>query len=110
MTDRSVTERLDRVESHLAIGQLAARYALALDARDLDTLVDLFVPDVRVGGPTEAVGRDALRAFFIANLSHFYRSMHLISGHVIEFDDADHAHGVVYCRAEHEDSGKWGIM
>ena len=56
------------------------------------------------------MGRAALKTFFTANLSHFYRSMHLISGHVIEFDDADHAHGVVYCRAEHEASGHWGIM
>ena len=108
--DLTVAERLDRVESQLAIGQLPARYALALDSRDLDTLVDLFVPDVSVGGGTGSVGRPALKEFFTANLSHFYRSMHLISGHVIDLDDADHARGVVYCRAEHEDAGRWGVM
>jgi ketosteroid isomerase-like protein len=112
MTDAEATlaVRLDRIESHLAIQQLPARYALALDARDVDTLVELFVPDVVVGGPADGVGRPALREFFTANLSHFYRSMHLISGHVIDFDDTDHARGVVYCRAEHEDAGRWGIM
>ena len=35
--------------AHEEIRQLAARYAIALDARDLDTLVGLFVYDVRVG-------------------------------------------------------------
>ena len=108
--DPTLAERLDRVESQLAIGQLPARYALALDSRDLDALVDLFVPDVSVGGGTGEVGRPALKEFFRVNLSHFYRSMHLVAGHVIDFDDADHAHGVVYCRAEHEDAGRWGIM
>jgi hypothetical protein len=37
------TDRLDRIESSLAIGQLPSRYAMALDARDLDALVGLFV-------------------------------------------------------------------
>jgi ketosteroid isomerase-like protein len=110
MTDQSLLERLDRVESQLAIAQLPARYALALDSRDLDTMVGLFVPDVRVGGAGDGTGRAALKEFFVANLSHFYRSMHLISGHVVHFDDADHAHGSVHCRAEHEDGAKWGIM
>ncbi len=98
MTDQSVLERLDRVESQLAIAQLPPRYALALDSRDLDTMVGLFVPDVRVGGAGDGTGRAALKEFFVANLSHFYRSMHLISGHVVHFDDADHAHGSVHCR------------
>jgi ketosteroid isomerase-like protein len=110
MTDQSVLDRLDRVESQLAIAQLAARYALALDSRDIDTMVNLFVPDVRVGGVGGGTGREALKTFFTANLSHFYRSIHLISGHVIDFDDADHAHGSVHCRAEHEDGGRWGVM
>ena len=110
MTDQSILDRLERVESQLAIAQLPARYALALDSRDLDTMVNLFVPDVRVGGAGDGNGRQALKKFFTANLSHFYRSMHLISGHVVHFDDADLAHGSVHCRAEHEDGGKWGIM
>ena len=27
-----------------------------------------------------------------------------------QFDDEDHAHGVVHCRAEHEAGPQWGIM
>jgi len=53
-------ERLDRLESLAEIQQLPVRYALALDSRDMDMLVSLFTPDVRVG--REERGRDALRA------------------------------------------------
>ena len=38
-------ERLERVEAQLEIGQLPIRYALAVDARDVDAWLDLFVPD-----------------------------------------------------------------
>jgi ketosteroid isomerase-like protein len=99
---------LDRVESELAIRQLPARYALAVDSRDLKALGDLFVADVD-NGPAGR-GRDALRGWFNEVLKQFYRSMHLISGHVIDFQDADHATGSVYCRAEHEDGGNWVVM
>lgn len=40
---------MDRVESSLAISQLPGKYAMALDARDLDALVALFVDDVDAG-------------------------------------------------------------
>jgi ketosteroid isomerase-like protein len=100
--------RLDRVESELAIRQLPARYALAVDSRDLQALGDLFVEDVDNG--RAGVGRDALRTWFADVLAKFYRSMHFVSGHVIDFSDADHATGVVYCRAEHEDGDGWIVM
>ena len=40
---------LERVVARDEIRQLACRYALAIDSRDIDSLVSLFVPDVRVG-------------------------------------------------------------
>jgi len=43
------------------IRQLASRYAVAMDARDLDALVALFVDDVRVG--RNAQGRAECRRF-----------------------------------------------
>jgi hypothetical protein len=52
-------DRLDRIESSLAICQLPSRYAMALDARDLDTLVALFVDDVDAGA--QGRGREALQ-------------------------------------------------
>jgi hypothetical protein len=29
-------------------------------------------------------------------------SVHFVGNHIIDFDDADHAHGIVYCRDELE--------
>jgi hypothetical protein len=100
--------RLDRVESELALRQLPARYALAVDSRDLESLGELFVEDENNG--RAGVGREALRTWFADVLAGFYRSMHFVSGHVIDFIDDDHAKGVVYCRAEHEDGDGWIIM
>jgi SnoaL-like domain len=100
--------RLERVEAQLAIQQLAARYAVAVDGRDLDAWVDLFIPDVDCG--TYGKGREALKRFIDPAVRTFYRSIHQICGHVIELIDADHAKGTVYCRAEHEAADKWVVM
>ncbi len=104
----SLLARIERIEAQLAIQQIVARYAVALDARDLDALVALFVADVACG--RWGTGRDALRRFYDTALRRFYRSQHLVCGQVIDLLDADHATGTVYCRAEHEDQGKWIVM
>ena len=44
-----MSSRLERLESLYELGQLPSRYAIALDARDLDSLVALFVDDVHAG-------------------------------------------------------------
>lgn len=101
--------RLDRLESLDAIRQLPAKYALALDMRDMDALVSLFPADVRVG--KDASGRAALRAYMDRTLrSPFTGTSHHIGGHVIEFDDPGHAHGVVYSKNEHETGDEWVVM
>lgn len=81
------------------IRQLAVRYALAVDAKDLDSLAVLFAEDVDNGryGP----GRDGVKTFYDHVLRAFHCSVHLVANHVIEFDDDRHAHGIVYCRAQH---------
>jgi uncharacterized protein (TIGR02246 family) len=101
--------RIDRLESLDAIRQLPAKYSLALDMRDMDAMVSLFPADVRVG--KDASGRQALRAYMDQTLrSPFTGTSHHIGGHVIEFDDPDHAHGVVYSKNEHETGDEWVIM
>lgn len=105
---QQLLERLDRVESMLAIQQLPIRYALAVDARDIEAWVALFVEDVNCG--RHGRGRDALRTFIDASVRTFYRSIHQICGHQVDFLDADHATGRVYCRAEHEWRDKWVVM
>ena len=81
------------------IRRLAERYALAVDGKDVDAVAALFVEDVDNGryGP----GREGVRTFYDHALRNFHCSMHLVANHVIDFDDDDHAHGVVYCRAQH---------
>ncbi|MEI8000731.1 MAG: nuclear transport factor 2 family protein [Actinomycetes bacterium] len=106
MTD--LERRLDRLESAEAIRQLAARYALALDQRDVATLVSYFTPDVETG--TGGVGHDALAEWFDPVLRPYRITFHLIGNHVIDFVDDDHATGVVYCRPEHEVDDRWIVM
>lgn len=107
-SDDSLLQRIDRIESQLAIQQLVSRYALALDARDLDALVLLFADDVNCG--RWGTGRGALKNFYDKILRNFYRSQHQLCGHVIDLAGPDDATGKVYCRAEHEDRGKWVVM
>lgn len=106
--DASLLARVESLEAQLGIQQIVARYAVALDARDLDALVALFVEGVECG--RWGTGREALRRFYDTVLRRFYRSQHLVCGHVIDRVDADHATGTVYCRAEHEDQGRWIVM
>lgn len=104
----ALAKRIDRVESHLAIQQLPSRYALAVDSRNLDAWVNLFVEDVDCG--RHGKGREALKRFIDPAVRTFYRSHHQICGHVIDFIDDEHATGKVYCRAEHEERGQWYVM
>ena len=107
--DDDIAARVARVEADVAIRGLAARYAQAVDARDLDAHVALFVPDVRAGRDA-APGRAGLRAEFARSLRGFGRSVHLIGTHVVDVDGPDAARGVVYCRAEHEWESQWIVM
>jgi ketosteroid isomerase-like protein len=104
---RSLASRIERIEAQLAIGQLASRYAIAADAKDVDTWVSLYVPDVEVAHGDGGTGHDALRAWIVATLQMFGRTMHKVCGHRIDLVDADHATGVVYCQAEHEVGERW---
>jgi len=102
LAEREGVGDVDRLEALLArdeIRQLVERYAVAVDAKDLDALAALFAEDVDNGryGP----GRDGVRTFYDNRLRLFHCSMHLVANHVIDFDDDDHATGIVYCRAQH---------
>lgn len=114
MDQDKLQRRLDRLESLEEIRQLPAKYALSLDMRDLDAHVNLFAPDIRVS--RNRVGREHLKAWLDDTLRlQFTGTSHHIGNHIIEFDDADRAHGVVYSKNEHEtpraDGGSdWVIM
>jgi hypothetical protein len=93
---------MDAMEELVArdrIHQLADRYAIAVDGKDLAALSMLFVEDVKNGryGP----GREGVKVFYDNILRPFHCSMHMVGNHVIDFDDDSQAHGIVYCRAHH---------
>jgi hypothetical protein len=110
VTADDLAARIERVESQLAIQQLPIRYAMAVDGRDIDTWVRLFVPDVRATRTSS--GREALRRQIDGMLRTFGRSIHQLCGHRLELDreDLDRATGAVYCRAEHEVGERWIVM
>lgn len=111
---QSLEARIDRLESLEEIRQLVSKYSLSLDMRDLDAHVNLFAKDIRVS--RTATGRVALKAWLDDTLRlQFTGTSHHIGNHIIEFDDEDHAHGIVYSKNEHEtqraDGGSdWIIM
>ena len=80
----SLEQRIDRMESTEQIRQLVARYALALDTRNFDDMVELFIPNVQVG--RDAFGRDKLRAWFVKTMSNTKSSIHFVGNHIIDLD------------------------
>jgi hypothetical protein len=114
MTDKTLLARIDRLESLDEIRQLPAKYSLSLDMRDMDAHVNLFAADIRVS--REKTGRAHLKQWLDDTLRlQFTGTSHHIGNHIIEFDDPDHAHGVVYSKNEHETAcangqSEWVIM
>lgn len=90
------------------IRQLVARYAVEMDARDFDAVAALFVEDVRVG--FDQRGRATLATFFADAVRHIPITILNVGTHLIELDDADHARGVVYCRAELQIDDRWVVQ
>jgi len=111
---KDIEARIDRLESLESIRQLVSKYSLSLDMRDLDAHVNLFCEDIRVSR-TES-GRAALKSWLDDTLRlQFTGTSHHIGNHIIEFENPDEAHGVVYSKNEHEtpreDGGTdWVIM
>jgi hypothetical protein len=64
-------------------------------------MANLFVADVDNG--RYGSGRDGVRRFFDQSMRKYHCSMHLVANHVIDFDDDEHAHGIVYCLARHHE-------
>ncbi len=109
ISNHSIEQRLDRLESTEEIRQLVAKYALSLDMRDLDAHVNLFAPDIRVS--RELTGRAHLKRWLDDTLRlQFTGTSHHTGNHIIEFDGINHAHGVVYSKNEHETGDEWVIM
>ena len=108
MTSPDLLARIDRIEAIQAIQALAVRYARAVDARDIDAWLGMFVEDIDCG--RRGRGREALRSFIEPAVRDFYRTVHQIVGHVVDTIEGDRATGRVYCRAEHEFGDQWIVQ
>ena len=102
---RNTASELDRLLAYESIRQLVARYAVAVDSRDIDTLVGLFVDDVRVG--VLGTGRAALRQSFETSLRAIGVSILNVGTHVIDLVNVHDASGIVYCKGEIQDGNRW---
>lgn len=99
-------EQLDRLASDRAIRDLALKYALYMDTRDVDAFAGLWAPAATAAEPPELNG-----ASFGDGIERFFRSatasILFVGNHLIEFDDADHARGHVYCWAQADRGTFW---
>jgi len=105
MASEELPATVERLLAFEEIRQLASHYAVAVDSRDLDALVELFVDDVRVG--RDAFGREALRASFSDSLGAIGISMLNVGTHAIDIVDSNHATGQVYCHGQIQDGDRW---
>lgn len=105
MTEQDLLLRIERLEALDQIRQLAAKYTLSLDMRDLDALANLFVDDV--GVPGKKRGRHALKAWYADTMRSSPGSFHGIHGQVIDFESHDLASGIVYSRNDLDLGDAW---
>ncbi len=110
-TPSDLATRIHRLESLDAIRQLVAKYSLALDMRDSDAWVGLFPDDVLGSGDGKRGRAAKRREWFEETMrQQFDGTAHHVGNHIIEFDDPDHAQGILYSKNEHETAAEWIIM
>ncbi|WP_217439310.1 nuclear transport factor 2 family protein [Nocardia barduliensis] len=95
---------IEQLLAYEQIRQLASRYALAVNMRDLDALVELFVDDVPVGAGR--TGREALKSTFSRHIDAEVDILE-VTTHVINLVDRTHATGTVYSRCEMGGRERW---
>jgi len=106
MTDqRSLEDRIRRLEDQAEIRQLVSRYCFVVDDRDLDGMADCFTADGSfrsADGVMDAQGRDAIIEQYHGRFAVLGPGIHVTHDHVVDFDesDADRATGRVSCSAE----------
>ncbi len=93
----------------IALRDLVERYALAVDSRDIETVVHLFTEDgvmlshLMPGTeetPFERRGHEQLRRALELGLAQYKATTHIIGGQVVELY-GDEADGTVACLAHH---------
>lgn len=87
-------------EDERAIGRLLYLYAQALDRRQRDQLLSLFVPEGKLlGSRVQCIGHKGL-ATLTDRLARFRKTRHVVHNWIVDVD-GDAASGEVYCTAWH---------
>jgi ketosteroid isomerase-like protein len=96
----TLEQKVDRALAYEEIRQLAYRYAVAIDSRDLETLASLYADEALFSG--KPLSRAEIVQRFSAMLTSSPVTILNVGNHLIDFDDEDHARGTVYARCEGE--------
>lgn len=104
MTQMSTEARLKRLEDRAELAELIARYALAVDDRDIEAIAALFTPDGAFrsqDGVMNARGTEAVLEQFRGRFRALKLSNHFSHDHVFQFGaDPDAATGLITAHAE----------
>ena len=100
-----LAERVAWLEAREEIGELVARYGMAVDDRDVQALADMFTSDAKFGSADGMVanqGRQAVIDFYTERMAAFGATYHYPHSHVIELDPdrPGRATGMVNAHAE----------
>ncbi|HTX12832.1 MAG TPA: nuclear transport factor 2 family protein [Solirubrobacteraceae bacterium] len=101
-----VPDGFERFAHIQEIKDLALRYALYIDTRDLEPFPDLWTPADEPAPPPELNGatfRDGVDRFFRSSTA----SVHLVANHLVTLHDDRHASGTVYCWAQTDRTSAW---
>lgn len=102
MTD-DLAVRVRRLEDRQQLSDLVTRYCIAVDDRDLDSLVPLFSSDGYMGhasGSAGGRGHDGIRTYYEERLRGVGMCFHYPHAQLVEFAGDDEATGVVLAHAE----------
>ena len=107
MNHESPNERLERMVDELAsreaIRELIARYGMAVDDRDMESLQDCFCEDGKfryADGSVVLDGREAVLGYYSQRLGQLGASYHYPHSTIIDFASRDEASGIVNAHAE----------
>ena len=102
--DPSVETRLRRLEDRAELRELVARYAVAIDDRDIEAITALFTPDGAFrsrDGVMNARGREAVVEQFRGRFKALTVSYHFSHDQILSFaGDPETARGLVTAHAE----------
>jgi ketosteroid isomerase-like protein len=100
-------QRIDRIESRLAIGDLLSAYCSAVDAKDPAALATLFLEGATFG---DMKGRRAIAEYFAGWMAEWGPSFHYPHALTVNFASGDVATGVVTAHAEQRKRDEVWVM